>query len=172
MQSKPKEINNDLDYYNLDLLDPLPRELLQVIANEKDQQPAQRDIDNVNEFRKLYDDSWAYRYRPLTGKKKIPATKPYVEMLLLLDQLKKDAKRLMFNKYQGYAEEMSNELYRLSFVTAQEQLYQVLRHVYEQNEYDGARTKERIVNMLNELANPKSQYAHAFQYIPPLKFIP
>lgn len=83
----------------MNLLDPFPKKLLEDIAKEKDHLPAIMDEDNVDEFRKIYDDSWAFRYKPLTGKKKTPPTKPYVEMLLLYDLLKKDAKRLAFNKY-------------------------------------------------------------------------
>lgn len=137
-----------------------------LISEEKDQLPAQRDIDNVNEFRKLYDDSWAYRYQPLTGKKKVPPTKPYVEMLLLLDMLKRDAKRLNLNKFQvNFKKKLLNfltfnfqctdetvnrELIRLSQpnISAREQLYEVMLKVYQQNEYEGVRTKERIVNLL------------------------
>lgn len=88
-----------LTEHNMNLLDPLPKKLLEDIAVEKSQLPAIMDEDNVNEFRRIYDDSWVYRYAPLTGKKKSPPTKPYVEMLLLLDLFKKDAKRLAFNKY-------------------------------------------------------------------------
>lgn len=83
----------------MNLLDPYPKKLLEDIAKERDHLPAIMDEDNVDEFRKIYDDSWAFRYKPLTGKKKTPPTKPYVEMLLLYDLLKKDAKRLAFNKY-------------------------------------------------------------------------
>lgn len=81
------------------MLDPFPKKLLEDISKEKDYLPAVIDEDNVDEFRKIYDDTWAYRYQTQTGKKKIPPTKPYVEMLLLYDLLKKDAKRLSFNKY-------------------------------------------------------------------------
>lgn len=88
-----------LTEHNMNLLDPLPKKLLEDIATEKSQLPALMDEDNVNEFRRIYDDSWGARYAPLTGKKKSPPTKPYVEMLLLLDLFKKDAKRLGFNKY-------------------------------------------------------------------------
>lgn len=83
----------------MNYLDPFPKKLLEDIAKEKDHLPAIMDEDNVDEFRKIYDDSWAYRYKPLTGRKKTPPTKPYVEMLLLYDLLKQDAKRLAFNIY-------------------------------------------------------------------------
>jgi hypothetical protein len=93
-------LENDLQY-----LDILPKKLLLDILNEPHNLPAIRDLDNVNEFRKKYDDSF-YRYQKsgalneqslrmsmriqmqqqramLTGKKKAPPTRPYVLMVML-----------------------------------------------------------------------------------------
>jgi hypothetical protein len=92
-------LENDLQY-----LDALPKRLLLDILNESHNLPAIRDLDNVNEFRKKYDDSY-YRYQKsganeqslrmnmriqmhqqramLTGKKKAPPTRPYVLMVML-----------------------------------------------------------------------------------------
>jgi hypothetical protein len=122
-QAKPKEIesfdgeliswggdNKIWDYFNfteneLQYLDPLPKKLLLDIHGEPNRPPALLDLDNVNEFRKKYDDSFYPRYRNnvpnmqhmrmkmrlqmqqqrpmLTGRKKPPPTRPYVHMLML-----------------------------------------------------------------------------------------
>lgn len=93
-------LENELQY-----LDPLPKKLLYDIRRESSRLPALLDLDNVNEFRKRYDDSFYPRYRNnkpnmqhmrmkmkiqmqrqgtmLTGKKKTPPTRPYVLMLML-----------------------------------------------------------------------------------------
>lgn len=87
------------------LLDPLPKRLLLDLHRESTRLPALLDIDNVNEFRKLYDDSYYPRHRyqlpniqqmrmnmkiqmqqqrvMLTGRKKPAPTRPYVHMLML-----------------------------------------------------------------------------------------
>lgn len=89
----------------LQYLDPLPKKLLLDIHREPNRLPALLDLDNVNEFRKKYDDSYFPRYRNnvpdaqqmrlkmriqmqqqrpmLTGRKKPPPTRPYVHMLVL-----------------------------------------------------------------------------------------
>lgn len=85
--------------YDLQFLHQLPSGLLQDILYERYEQPALLDIDNVNEFLKVYDDFYG-RNQPVTGKKKVPATKPYVQMLMLYDLLKREAKRLMLNKFE------------------------------------------------------------------------
>lgn len=86
-------LENDLKY-----LDILPKKLLLEIINEPYNLPAILDLDNVNEFRKKYDDSYYQRSRKsvpnkqmlkmnmkiqmqrqramLTGKKKAPPTRP------------------------------------------------------------------------------------------------
>jgi hypothetical protein len=156
----------------MNLLDPYPKKLLEDIAKEREYLPAVMDEDNVDEFRKIYDDSWAYRYGPLTGKKKTPPTKPYVEMLLLYDLLKKDAKRLAFNKYNGYTKELLAELHELSKQSSERQLYVLLGKVLEENEYEGDRSKQRMENLRIDLGNPSSAISATLRYIPPLAFLP
>jgi hypothetical protein len=82
----------------LQLLDPLPKDLLVDINQENFEPPARLDDDNLMEFRKKYDDSVKYAVRT-SGKKRVPPTEPYVKMLLLYDLLKREAKVLMLNKY-------------------------------------------------------------------------
>lgn len=92
---------NELQY-----LDPLPKKLLIDIHRESNRLPALLDLDNVNEFRKKYDDSFYPRYRnnvpdmqymrmrmriqmmqqhrqTLTGRKKPPPTRAYVPIVVL-----------------------------------------------------------------------------------------
>lgn len=85
--------------YDLQFLHQLPSGLLQDILYERYEQPAFLDEDNVNEFLKVYDDFYG-RNQPVTGKKKVPPTKPYVQLLMLYDLLKREAKKLMLNKFQ------------------------------------------------------------------------
>lgn len=80
-------------------LHQLPADLLQDIENESYELPAKFDTDNVNAFRKIYDDFFE-RTRftalagPQTGKKRIPPTRPYVLFLMCYDLLKREAKLL------------------------------------------------------------------------------
>lgn len=100
LKSPLKLLENELQY-----LDPLPKKLLTDIDREPNRLPALLDLDNVNEFRRKYDDSFYARQRKnvpnmqhmrmkmklqilqqrqtLTGRKKPPPTRPYVHMLML-----------------------------------------------------------------------------------------
>lgn len=88
-----------LTEYILQDLNLLPSGLIQDIAKEHYEQPALLDTENVNEFLKVYDDFYSQRNQPVTGRKKIPPTKPYVQMLMLYDLLKREAKKQMLNKF-------------------------------------------------------------------------
>lgn len=105
--------------YDLQFLHQLPSNLLQDILNERYEQPALLDEDNVDEFLKVYDDFYG-RNQPVTGRKKIPPTKPYVQMLMLYDVLKREAKRLMLNKFEvsGMFERRSFDCKFTSFICA------------------------------------------------------
>lgn len=99
-QNAQNMTENELQY-----LDPLPKKLLLQIHRESNLPFAILDIDNVNEFRRKYDDSYYPKNRKqnpdmqqmrmkmkiqmqqkrqmLTGRKKPPPTRPYVHMLML-----------------------------------------------------------------------------------------
>lgn len=84
---------------NYDILDPLPKQLLNDIQNEGPNLPALTDEDNLREFLKKYDDSYG-RYVPSqTGMKEKPPTKPYVEFTLLYDLMKREAQGMMWGEY-------------------------------------------------------------------------
>ena len=93
--------------YDLQILDPLPQKLLYDIEAERYELPTLLLEDNVNEFRRLYDDSYGENLRVdadsdgrTNRKKKVPPTKAYIHMLMLYDLLKREAKKLMLNKYE------------------------------------------------------------------------
>lgn len=88
-----------------EFLHQLPADLLQDIENESYEQPSKVDLDNVNEFLRIYDDFFErIRFNPpsgpQTGKKRVPPTKPYVQFLMLYDLLKREAKRLMLHDFE------------------------------------------------------------------------
>lgn len=89
--------------YELQFLHPLPSELLQNILYEPYDQPSMNDADNVNEFRRVYDDFYgrvASNDGSETGKKRVPPTRPYVQFLMLYDLLKRESKRLMLQTFE------------------------------------------------------------------------
>lgn len=97
-------------------LHQLPAELLQDIERDTSVQPTRSDLQNVNAFRRIYDDYFErLRYStalagPQTGKKRIPPTKPYVLFLFLYDQLKREAKRLNLNEFEVNRNERNREI--------------------------------------------------------------
>lgn len=95
-----------------DVLDPLPRDLLNDIESEGLSLPALRDEDNVREFLKKYDDSFGRHVPSQTGNKIKPPTKPFVEFLVLYDLMKRDAKTKMFSDY--HVRELLLALFTLS----------------------------------------------------------
>lgn len=77
-------------------LHQLPAELLQDIESEPLESPKLPDHAIIDNFRKVYDD-FHTRIRgtsTLTGKKKVPETRPYVLFLMVYDLCKREAKRL------------------------------------------------------------------------------
>jgi len=100
----PQQFLNNFSTENeLQYLDPLPKKLLIDQHHESSRPTALLDLDNVNEFRKQYDDSYLLRIvepnmqhmrmqmklqmqqqrLTVTGRKKPPPTRPYVHMLML-----------------------------------------------------------------------------------------
>lgn len=83
-------------------LHQLPAELLQDIEAEPFDLPNVSDQENVNEFRRVYDDFYTRTriYAPITGKKRVPPTRPYVLFLMLYDLYKREAKRLALHEFE------------------------------------------------------------------------
>lgn len=207
LQSKYKQIKLDNDY-NLQLLDPLPLRLLQDIEGERYELPALLDKDNVNEFRKIYDDKYRESETDLqqmsnvggnkphltdnrhdswtssginknsgesakgSGRKRVPPTKPYIHMLMLYDLLKREAKKFMFNLYEGFSSEILTELSQFKADNGQQQLLFVLSRMLEEKNIDKADVLSRTKAMITELENPNSAITKALIYVPPLEFSP
>lgn len=83
-------------------LHELPAELLQDIENEPYDLPKASDQEIVNEFRRVYDDFYTRTriFAPITGKKRVPPTRPYVLFLMLYDLFKREAKRLALHDFE------------------------------------------------------------------------
>lgn len=84
-----------------ELLDQYPAELLQDIENEPYEQHKGTDQEIVNDFRRIYDDFFARVrvFSPITGKKRVPPTRPYVLFLIFYDLCKREAKRLGLQEF-------------------------------------------------------------------------
>lgn len=81
-----------------------PAELLQDIENEAYERTKGNDQEIVNEFRRVYDDFFARVrvFSPITGKKRVPPTRPYVLFLIFYDLCKREAKRLNLQEFTVY----------------------------------------------------------------------
>ncbi|XP_055374923.1 mucin-3A [Condylostylus longicornis] len=169
-QKKAKIYKPDYEY-DFQLLDPLPGALIRDILQEKSELPALTDSDNINEFLKIYDDNFG-RLNSITGKKRIPITKPYVEFLMLYDMLKRDAKAMNLSMYEGYSEEMLHELAELSQRSAERQLHALLTRMLLRNDIDRTDTISRVKGIIKDLETPTSVTAKAMRFFPPLKFVP
>lgn len=82
-----------------DILDPLPKSILNEIENEGLSLPALRDEDNVREFLKKFDDKFNRFVPSQTGDRRMPPTKPFVEFLVLYDLMKREAKEKNYGEY-------------------------------------------------------------------------
>lgn len=84
-----------------ELLDPYPAELLQDIENEPYEPHKGTDQEIINKFRRIYDDFFARVrvFSPITGKKRVPPTRPYVLFLMFYDLCKREAKRLGLQEF-------------------------------------------------------------------------
>uniref|UniRef100_A0A1B0EWH9 Uncharacterized protein n=3 Tax=Lutzomyia longipalpis TaxID=7200 RepID=A0A1B0EWH9_LUTLO len=169
-QDKSKKLETNFDY-DLQLLDPLPKALLHDIEQESPHLPALLDEDNVEEFLKMYDDHFA-RNVATTGRKKVPPTKPYVEMVVLYDILKREAKALMLNKFTGYSEEVLRELQMTSQWTGDKQLHFILSKTLERKDVTRADIVARLTSMIKDLGNPNNITTKTVSQIPPLQFSP
>lgn len=97
--SKPRTFIKKPEYQ---YLHGLPAELLQDIENEPYESAKGSDLEVINEFRRVYDDFYARIrvFSPITGKKRVPPTRPYVLFLMLYDLCKREAKRLSLHDFE------------------------------------------------------------------------
>lgn len=154
-----------------EFLHQFPAELLQDIEKEAYEPPKGTDQEMANEFRRVYDDFYTRVriFAPITGKKRIPPTRPYVLFLILYDLCKREAKRLALQEYtvsasspwwkinfegnemfifgtilQGYSEEMLARLKETSEYSAERQLYTLMHELLQQNSIVANDFKMRI----------------------------
>ncbi|XP_053696150.1 uncharacterized protein LOC128743575 isoform X1 [Sabethes cyaneus] len=183
--------------HKLQLLDPLPLRLLQDINAEHYELPSLLDKDNINAFRIFYDDKFpqsknnaqgtdaANSYKPFStdsnigpdtiknkGKKRVPPTKPYIQMLMLYDMLRREAKKFMFQIYEGYSSEIIQNLVRYNNGNGQQQLLFVLNNMLEAKNIEKEDVVSRTKLIITDLQNPDSSISKALIYIPPLIFEP
>lgn len=80
----------------------LTAELLQDIENEPYELAKGSDLELINEFRRVYDDFYARirAFSSITGKKRVPPTRPYVLFLMFYDLCKREAKRLSLHDFE------------------------------------------------------------------------
>uniref|UniRef100_A0A182JJ93 Uncharacterized protein n=1 Tax=Anopheles atroparvus TaxID=41427 RepID=A0A182JJ93_ANOAO len=164
--------------FNEQFLDHLPLKLLQDFNSEPYEPPALRPEDNANEFRRLYDD---YYRGPVSavvldkgvkkgGKKRVPPTKPYLHMLVLYDLLKREAKKALYNYYEGYSEAILSEMYRMNFPTAKDQLQFVLTQLLQRKDIEKSDVVSRAKQMIADLDVKTSAITMALEVVPPLVF--
>lgn len=141
-----------------------PAELLQDIENEPYELTRKTDQENVDEFRRVYDDFFTRVrvYSPITGKKRVPPTRPYVLFLIFYDVCKREAKRLALQEFTVcllafYCEKM----HCLSIIHLSEQGYSqsMLQRLHETSKYSAER---QLYTLLDELAAQKSISANDF----------
>ncbi|XP_058821093.1 uncharacterized protein LOC131683273 [Topomyia yanbarensis] len=194
LQNKYKQINLRNEY-NLQFLDQLPLSLLQDIDMERYELPALLDKDNVKEFRRIYDDKFrqsktnvphvtgsngvmnrldnsATVASGVGGRKRVPPTKPYIHMLMLYDLLKREAKKYMYQLYEGYSQEILGKISQIKAENGQQQLLFVLFSMLEEKNIYKADVTSRTKAMITELQNPNSAITKALTYVPPLIFAP
>lgn len=84
-----------------ELLDQYPAELLQDIESEPYDEHKGTDREIINKFRRIYDDFFARVrvFSPITGKKRVPPTRPYVLFLIFYDLCKREARRLGLQEF-------------------------------------------------------------------------
>lgn len=188
---KSEEDSNQLPN-DLDLFGDEYTKLVKFI-NQIDRNDFRDDETRVEGFLKDLDDSSFGR--ELLKQKRIPPTRAYVTLLSLYDQLSKEAKKLMLNKYgvsfsfpifdrifilrfflfsfwQGYAENVLNILIDSSGGTSAEQLNIVLSKIVERRDITNENVLKKIHPLLFDLKKADSYLNDALRYIPPLQFAP
>ncbi|XP_055841309.1 uncharacterized protein LOC129908671 [Episyrphus balteatus] len=173
IQGKMRSSLNSLKEENTDynILNILPYSLTRDIKEELDDQDQLTEVENLDNFLRSYDDKYGTK-NSITGKKRIPPTKPYVEFLLIYDLLKRDAKAFNLSKYEGYTDKMVQDLFEISSFSAQRQMYTLLKRMLDRKEIQRSDVVNRVKSLVKELGNGKSVISKSLMFYPPLQFIP
>ncbi|XP_050300273.1 uncharacterized protein LOC126738855 [Anthonomus grandis grandis] len=129
------------------------------------------DEEKVLEFSKVFEDSDSpYRFE-LLRQKRVPPTKAYVTLLTLYDLLNGEAKRLMLNRYNGFTEEVLNNLVNFSTSTSSNQLKATLKKIIEKGDTRKENVMSKIKSLIMDLEQENSYINNALKDIPPLSFM-
>ncbi|XP_031625703.1 uncharacterized protein LOC116342305 [Contarinia nasturtii] len=155
-------------------LHQFPAELLQDIESEEPHERKGSDLEIANDFRRIYDDFFARVrvFSPITGKKRVPPTRPYVLFLIFYDLCKREAKRLNLQEFTGYSPTMLEKLHEISKYSAERQMFTLLDELYQQKSIVSNDFTMRMMEIMTDLSNPNSVTAKALRILPPLKFEP
>lgn len=172
------EINDDSDF------DKLPLSLIRDIQTEALHDDFTNDVESLDNFLRLYDDNYGraafdvesamdrWSSTSTAGKKRVPPTKPYVDFLLVYDLLKRDAKAANLSKYEGYSEDLIQQLYELSNASSTRQLHTLFQRMLDRGDIQRSDVVARVQGIIKELGNPKSATSKALIHIPSMQFLP
>ncbi|XP_017090397.2 uncharacterized protein ImpE3 [Drosophila bipectinata] len=170
------EIGDDADF------DKLPLSLIRDIQSENED--FTNDVESLDNFLRLYDDNYGraafdfesamdrWSSASIAGKKRVPPTKPYVDFLLVYDLLKRDAKANNLSKYEGYSEDLLEQLHELSQASSARQLHTLFQRMLLRGDIQRSDVVSRVQGIIKDLGNPNSPTSKALTYIPSMQFLP
>ncbi|XP_034488401.1 uncharacterized protein LOC117792385 [Drosophila innubila] len=172
------EISDDSDF------DKLPLSLIRDIQTEALHDDFTNDVESLDNFLRLYDDNYGraafdvesamdrWSSTSTAGKKRVPPTKPYVDFLLVYDLLKRDAKAANLSKYEGYSEDLLQQLFELSNASSTRQLHTLFQRMLDRGDVQRSDVVARVQGIIKELGNPNSATSKALINIPSMQFLP
>ncbi|KAH8419159.1 hypothetical protein KR222_006941 [Zaprionus bogoriensis] len=172
------EITDDADF------DRLPLSLIRDIQTEALHDDFTNDVESLDNFLRLYDDNYGraafdsesamdrWSSASTAGKKRVPPTKPYVDFLLVYDLLKRDAKAANLSKYEGYSEDLLQQLFELSNASSTRQLHTLFQRMLDRGDIQRSDVVARVQGILKDLGNPSSATSKALINIPSMQFLP
>ncbi|XP_064540173.1 uncharacterized protein ImpE3 [Drosophila montana] len=172
------EIHDDTDF------DRLPLSLIRDIQTEALHDDFTNDVESLDNFLRLYDDNYGraafdvesamdrWSSTSTAGKKRVPPTKPYVDFLLVYDLLKRDAKAANLSKYEGYSDDLLQQLFELSNASSTRQLHTLFQRMLDRGDIQRSDVVARVQGILKDLGNPNSPTSKALVHIPSMQFLP
>ncbi|XP_022214455.2 uncharacterized protein LOC111068951 [Drosophila obscura] len=172
------EIGDDADF------DKLPLSLIRDIQSEVRHDDFTNDVESLDNFLRLYDDNYGraafdfesamdrWSTTSTAGKKRVPPTKPYVDFLLVYDLLKRDAKAANLSKYEGYSQDLLEQLSDLSNASAARQLHTMFQRMLDRGDIQRSDVVARVQGIVKDLGNPNSATSKALFFIPSMQFLP
>ncbi|XP_037896095.1 uncharacterized protein LOC119641463 [Glossina fuscipes] len=168
---------------NWERFNTLPLSLIRDIETDAKSEHPANILESIDNFLRLYDDNYGrvivsshtstdpWSALSNAGKKREPPARPYMEFLLVYDVLKRDAKTLNLSKYEGYSEDLLNELQKVSNISSARQLHVLFKRLLERGDVKRIDTITRVEALINELNNPNSDTAKALRFIPAMPFL-